>query len=41
MNRSIEGDASIRVWVAPNGANAFHVFIIRVPGKHSLGQSIV
>ena len=41
MNRSIEGDASIRVWVAPNGTNAFHVFIIRVPGKHSLGQSIV
>jgi hypothetical protein len=41
VDRSIEGDASIRVWVAPNGTNAFHVFIIRVSGKHSLGPSIV
>lgn len=28
VDRSIEGDASIRVWVAPNGTNAFHVFIV-------------
>jgi hypothetical protein len=37
VDRSIEGDASIRVWVAPNGTNAFHVLTNWVSGKHSGG----
>ena len=40
MNRSIEGDSSIRVWVAPTELRMhFMSNILRVSGKHSLGAS--
>jgi hypothetical protein len=40
VNRSIEGDSSIRVWVAPTELRMhFMSNIVRVSGKHSFGAS--
>jgi hypothetical protein len=40
VNRSIEGDSSIRVWVAPRGKRMhFMSNIVRVSGKHSFGTN--
>ena len=39
MDRSIEGDASIRVGYTNSQADAFHFTYIRVPGKTLLGAN--
>ena len=39
MDRSIEGDASIRVGSTNSQADAFHFTYIRVPGKTLLGAN--